>query len=142
VINNPFFAKSPLGRLIMLFKLPISSTAFFPILSPPKQSEMCSRRMGFALLSRRNALFLRGVIERIASNLPSTMKIGQWRIGRESYGQMRPRSIGLGQMEGPIPGKKGVHLFLTALPLPLSSMEGGIILWYGGVWDGMGLGSL
>jgi len=95
----------------------------------------------FAPLSRRSTLFSRGIIKRITSNLPSTIKIGQWRIGRGSCGQIRPRSTGLGQMEGPILGNKGVHPFVTILPLLLSSMEEEIILWYGGVWDRMGLGS-
>src|SRR5437868_4240308 len=125
----------------MLFKLPISSTASSLALSHPKQSGIYSRRTTFALLLRRSALSLRSNIGRIVSNLPSTIKIRQWRIGRGSYGQMRPRSTGLGQMEGPTLGNKGVNLFQTAPPLLLSSMEGGIILWYRGVWDRMGLGS-
>jgi len=54
---------------------------------------------------------------------------------------MRPRSTGLGQMEGPTLGNKGVHPFVTAPPLLLSSMEEEITLWYGGIWDGIGLGS-
>ena len=54
---------------------------------------------------------------------------------------MKPRSIGLGQMEGLILGNKEVNPFQTALPLLLSSMERGIISWYGGVWAGIGLGS-
>ena len=77
MINNPFFAKSLLESLTMLFKLPILSTASFPILSQPKQSGMSSRRMGFPLLSRRSTFFLRGSIKIIVSNLPSTMKSGQ-----------------------------------------------------------------
>ena len=139
--NNLSFAKSPLGSLIMLFKLRISLTASSPALSHPKQSGIYSRRTTFTLLLRRSALFLRSDISRIISNLPSTMKIGQWRIGRGSYGQMRPRSTGLGQMKGPTLGNKGVNLFQTIPPLLLSSMEGGIISWYRGVWDRMGLGS-
>ena len=139
--NNLSFTKSPLGSLIMLFKLPILSTASSPALSYPKQSGIYSRRTTFALLLRRSALFSRSNIDRIVSNLPSTIKIGQWRIGRGSYGQIKPRSIGLGQMEGPTLGNKEVNPFQTILPLLLSSMEGGIILWYGGVWAEMGLGS-
>ena len=141
VTNNPSSAKSLLESLIMLFKLPISSTASSSALSHPKQSGICSRRTTFALLLRRSALSSRSNINRIASNLPSTMKIGQWRIGRGSYGQMRPKSTGLGQMGGPTLGDKEVKLFQTALPLLLSSMKGGIISWYGGVCDEMGLGS-
>ena len=139
--NNSFFAKSLLESLTMLFKLPTSSTASSPTLSQHKQSGMSSRRMDLPLLSRRSALFSRGVIEKIASNLPSTMKTGLWRIGRGSCGQMRPRSTGLGQMEGSIPGKKEAHPFQTAPPPQLSSMEEEIISWYGAVWAGMGLGS-
>src|SRR5467141_3938733 len=69
------------------------------------------------------------------------MKIGQWRIGRGSYGQMRPKSTGLGQMGGFILGSRRGNHFQTGPPPPLSSMEEGIILWYGGVWSGMGQGS-
>ena len=127
VINNPFFAKSLLESLTMLFKLPISLMASFLTLSQPKQSGMFSRRMDFLLLSKRSALFLRGIIKKPVSNLPSTMKTGQWRIGRGSYGQMRLRSTGLGQMEGSISEKKGVSLFQTASPPQLSSMEDEII---------------
>ena len=141
MINNLFFTKSLLESLIMLFKLPISLMASFPTLSQSKQSGMSSRRMDFPLLSRRSALFLRGIIKKLISNLLSTMKTGQWRIGRGSYGQMRPRSTGLGQMEGSIPGKKGVSLFQTASPPQLSSMEEEIISWYGVAWAGMGLES-
>jgi hypothetical protein len=111
VINNPFFAKLLLQSLIMLFRLPISSIPSFPTLSQLKQSEMSSRRMGFPLLLRRNALFSRSIIEQIVLNLPNIMKTGQWKIGRGSYGQMRPRLTELDQMEGSIPGKKGAHPF-------------------------------
>jgi hypothetical protein len=45
--------------------------------SAQKQSGMPSRRMGFPLLSRRSTPFSSGVIERIISNLPSTIKTGQ-----------------------------------------------------------------
>jgi hypothetical protein len=126
-INNPFFAKLLLQSLIMLFRLPISSIPSFPTLSQLKQSEMSSRRMGFPLLSRRSALFSRSVIEQIISNLPNTMKTRQWKIGRGSYGQMRPRSTELDQMKGSIPGKKGAYPFQIALLPQLSSMEEEII---------------
>jgi hypothetical protein len=142
VINNPLFTKSLLQSLIMLFKLPFSLPASFPTLYQLKWSGMSSRRMGFPLLSRRSALFSRGIIERIVSNLPSIMKTGLWKVGRWSYGQMRPRSTGLNQMAGSIPRKKGAHPFQIALLPQLSSMEEEIISWYGAVWAGMGLGSL
>jgi hypothetical protein len=75
MINNPFFAKLLLQSLIMLFRLPISSTPSFPTLSQLKQLGMFLRRMGFPLLLR-SALFSRSIIEQIFSNLPSTMKTG------------------------------------------------------------------
>jgi hypothetical protein len=75
--NNLSFTKLPLRSLIMLFKLPISSTASFPALSHPKQLGIYLRRTTFALLLRRSALFSRSDIGRIILNLPSTMKIGQ-----------------------------------------------------------------
>jgi len=62
------------------------------------------------------------------------MKIGQWRIGRGSYGQMRPKSTGLGQMGGFILGSRMGNHFRQDHTTPLSSMEEGIIFWYGGVW--------
>jgi len=89
---------------------------------------MSSRRMALPLLSRRSALFSRGVIERIASNLPSIIKTGQWRIGRGSCGQMRPRSTGLGQMGGSTSGKKGAYPFQIVLLPQLSSIEKEITL--------------
>jgi len=65
------------------------------------------------------------------------MQTGQWRIGKEFCGLMKPRSTELGQMEGCIPGKKEENYLLTELLHLLSSMEGGIISWYGGAWAGM-----
>jgi len=62
------------------------------------------------------------------------MKIGQWRIGRGSYGQMRPKSTGLSQMGGFILGSRRGNHFQTGPPPPLSSMEEGIVLWYGVEW--------
>ena len=59
-------------------------------------------------------------------------------IGRGSYGQIRPKLTGLGQMQGLILGKRQENHFLTESPPLLSNMEEGIILWYGGVWGGMG----
>jgi hypothetical protein len=52
--------------------------------------------------------------------LPSTIKTGQWGIKRGSYGQMRPRLTGLGQMRGSTPEKKGVSPFQT---IPLLSQK-------------------
>jgi hypothetical protein len=82
-----------------------------PILSHPKQSGMHSKEMIFKPLSRRNALFSRRPTEWLVSNLPDTMKTGQWRIGKGSCGQMRPKLTGLGQMERFILGKKGRTTF-------------------------------
>ena len=70
-------------------------------------------------------------------NLPNIMKIGQWRIGRGSYGQMRPKSTELDQMEGLILGKRRENHCLTEPPLPQSNMEEETTLWYGVVWGGM-----
>jgi hypothetical protein len=51
---------------------------------------------------------------------------------------MRPKSTGLGQMEGFIPGSRRENNFQTGPPFPLSSIEEEIILWFGDVWVGMG----
>ena len=51
---------------------------------------------------------------------------------------MRPRSTGLGQMEGFIPGNKRVNNFLIGPSHLQSSMKEEIISSYGGVWAGMG----
>src|SRR5260221_368694 len=83
--------KSSTGDLTMLWRPPILSTTFFLILSHPKQSETHSNKMIFMLLSRGNVLFSRRLIDWTASNLPGTTKTGQWRIGRGSCGQMRPK---------------------------------------------------
>ena len=66
------------------------------------------------------------------------MKTGQWRTGRGFYGQIRPRSTGLGQMRGFISGNKRVNNFLIGPPHPQSSMEEEIISLYRGVWARMG----
>ena len=135
--NNPSCAKSPLEGLTMLFKPPDSLTTSSPTLSTLKQSGMSSRKTIFALLSRRNALYSNSDIDKTALNLPNTMKIGQWKTGKGSYGQMRPRLIGLGQMEGSTLGRRKEIPFQIGLPPPLSNMEEGITSWCGGVWGGM-----
>src|SRR5713101_1324680 len=56
VINGQLFIKSPVEDLIMLWRLPISSSTSFLILSHLKQSGMHSNKMNFALLSRQNLL--------------------------------------------------------------------------------------
>jgi len=61
------------------------------------------------------------------------MKIGQLKTGSRSCSLIKPRSIGLGQMEGSTLGSKGENHIQTGLPLLLSNMEGEIILWYRGV---------
>ena len=137
VTSDQLFVKSPVEDLIMLWRLPISSSTSSLILSHPKPSGMHSNKMTFVLLSRGNTLFSRRPTDWSVSNLPDTMKTGQWRIGRGSCGQMRPKSTGLDQMEGPILGRREGNHFLTGLPLPQSSMEEGTILWYGVVWGGM-----
>ena len=121
------FVILPVGGLIMLWRPPISSTTSFPVLSQPKQSGIHSRKMAFALLSRRNVLFSKRPTDWSASNLPGTMKIGQWRIGRGSCGQMRPKSTGLDQMEGPIPGRRRGNHSVREPPLLQSSMGEGTI---------------
>jgi hypothetical protein len=63
--------------------------------------------------------------------------IGQWRTGKGYCGQMKQKSIGLSQMGRCIPGRRGENHFLTGLPPLLSSMEGVVTSWYGGVWGGM-----
>jgi hypothetical protein len=65
------------------------------------------------------------------------MKTGLWRIGKGSYGQMRLKLTGLGQMGGSTHGKKEGSHFQTEPPHLLSSMEEEITLWYGVVWGGM-----
>jgi hypothetical protein len=73
--------------------------------------------------------------------LHNTIKTGQWRIGKGSYGQMRPKSTGLGQTEGFIPGSRRENNFQTGPPYPQSSIKEEIILLYGDVCVGMGWGS-
>ena len=80
--SDQLSVKSPVEDLIMLWRLPISSTTSFLMLSHPKQSGMHSNKMTFVLLSRGNTLFSRRATDWSISNLPDTMKTGQWRIGR------------------------------------------------------------
>jgi len=75
VTSGQLLVKSPLASLIMLFRLPISSTTYFPILSHLKQSEMHSRKTIFTPLSSRNVLCSKRFIDWTVLNLPSTMKI-------------------------------------------------------------------
>ena len=103
--SDQLFIKSPVEDLIMLWRLPISSLTSFLILSHPIQSGMCSNKMTSVLLSRGYTLFSRRPTDWSVSNLPDNMKTGQWRIERGSYDQMRPKSTGLDQMEGPILGR-------------------------------------
>ena len=71
------------------------------------------------------------------SPLQSIMNTGLWRIGKGFYGQMRPKSIGLGQMGRFISGKKGENHYLTEQHHLLSNMEEEETSWYGVVWGGM-----
>jgi len=91
VTNKPFFAKSLLESLIMLSRLPITSTTLFPPLFLLQQSGELSRKTIFTLLLNRNDLFSRRLIVKLDLNLPSIMPIEQKRIGRGSCGQMRQR---------------------------------------------------
>jgi hypothetical protein len=49
-------------------------SSILPTLSQPKQLGMSSRRIGFPLLSRRSTPFSSGIIEKIISDLPNTIK--------------------------------------------------------------------
>jgi hypothetical protein len=89
---------------------------------------MPSRRMTFVVLSRENVPFSKRLIDWNVLNGWGVMKTGQWSIGKESYGQMRPKSTGLGQMEGLILVRRRRNHFLTGPPLLLSNIEEGIIL--------------
>ena len=121
--NNPSCAKSLLEGLTMLFKPPDLLTTSFPTLSTLKQSGMSLKKIIFILLSRKNALYSNSDIDKTALNLPNTIKIGQWRTGKGSYGQMRPRLIGLGQMEGSTLERRKENPFQIGLPPLLSNME-------------------
>jgi len=65
------------------------------------------------------------------------MKTGLWRTGNGFYGEMKPKSIGLGQMERLISGKKRENHYLTGQHHLLSNMEEEGTSWYGVVWGGM-----
>ena len=97
--SNQLFIKSPAEDLIMLWRLLISSSTSFLILSHPKQSGMCSNKMTFVMLSRGYTLCSRRNTDWSISNLPDTMLTGQWWIGRGSYSQRTPKSTGLDQIE-------------------------------------------
>jgi hypothetical protein len=107
ITNSELFVKSSLESLTMQFRLLNSLMASSPILSHPKQSEMHSRRISFMLLQRRKHLFSNMPIVYGASSLRGVMKTGLWRTEKGFYGQMRPKSIELGQMKRSISGNKG-----------------------------------
>jgi hypothetical protein len=84
------------GKLDNAIQATLFINGIIPTLSHPKQSEMCSRKINFMPLQRRKHLFLNKPIACSASSLQDIMKAGLWRTGKGFYGQMRPRSIGLG----------------------------------------------
>src|ERR1700722_6899953 len=100
-----------------------------------------NRKMGFPLLQRRKLLISNEPIAYGTSSLQSITNTGLWRIGKGFYGQMRPKSIGLGQMGRFISGKKGENYYLTEQHNLLSNMEEEETSWYGVVWGGMEWGS-
>src|SRR6266567_5720759 len=103
---------------------------------------MHSRKTIYALLSNRSVLCLKQFIVKSASSLLKHMQTGLWRIGKGYSGQMKQKSTGLDQMARCIPGNREVNQSPIGQPHQLSSMEGAIILWYGGVWAGMVWGNL
>src|ERR1700720_3597440 len=74
------------------------------------------------------------------SPLQSIMNTGLWRIGKGFYGQMRPKSIGLGQMGRFISGKKGENHYLTEQHHLLVKHGGGknLMVWGCMGWNGVG----
>src|ERR1700722_15071181 len=121
----------------MQLRLLNSLMALSPTLSHPKQSEMHRKKVDFTLLQRRKLLFSNEPIVYDVFSLQNIMKTGLWRTGKGFYGQMKPKSIGLGQMERLISGKKKENHYLTEQHHLLSNMGEEEILWYGVVWGGM-----
>jgi hypothetical protein len=137
ITNSQLFIKSSLESLTMQFRLLNSLMALSSTLSHHKQSEMHSRRISFMLLQRRKHLFSNMPIIYSASRLQDIIKTGLWRTRKGFYGQMRPKSIELGQMERSISGNKGENHCLTEQHHLLSNMEEEETLWYGVVWGRM-----
>src|ERR1700722_3794986 len=91
-----------------------------------------NRKMGFTLLQRRKLLFSNEPITYNASSLQSIMNTGLWKIGKEFYGQMRPRI-----------GSDGKVYIWKERKEPLSDRTtsptvkhggGGNLMAWGGVW--------
>ena len=74
-------------------------------------------------LSRPRNLFLQQHIGRRDFTLLKSTETILWKTGRGSFGQMRLKSIDLGQMGTSLYGKKGVSHFLTEPLFPLSSLD-------------------
>jgi hypothetical protein len=68
------------------------------------------------------------------------MKTGLWRTGKGFYGQMKPKSIGLGQMERFISGKKRENHYISERTTsPTVKHEGGNLMIWGCVgWNEVG----
>jgi hypothetical protein len=83
-----------------------------PTLSHPKTVRNALKESGFYSATKKKTPLLNEPIANGASSLQYIMKTGPWRIGKGFYRQMRQKSIGLGQMERFISGKKGENHFL------------------------------
>jgi hypothetical protein len=88
------------------------------------------------LLQRRKHFFSNVPIIYGASGLQDIMKTGLWRTEKGFYGQMRPKSIELSQMERSISGNKEENHYLTEQHHLSSNMEKEETLWYGVEWSG------
>jgi len=108
-------------------------------LSQSKPSGMCSRKMGTSPMQRRNCLFSLPSTVRPDWLLLKNTKTGQWKTGSMSFGQMRPKSINLGQMGASIAGRSLENHWKTGRWRQLSNF-GEVVSWFGAAWGGMGLG--
>ena len=116
-------AKSLLGNLIMQFRLHNLSIILFLNQSILKLLEILWKKLISEQLSRPRNLFLQQHIGRRDFTLLKSTETILWKTGRRSFGQMRLKSIDLGQMGTSLYEKKGVSHFLTESLFPLSSLE-------------------
>jgi len=131
--------KLSLGSWILLAGLQNLSIPSAPTISVPRLQK-CPQGGQYEVCGEGKETSSRPLIGRQGWTLPTSISTGLWWTGEGYYGQIRPKSAGLGQMGINGPGKGLENHYQTGLLHLLSSMEEEV-LWFGAVWDGMGWGS-
>ena len=131
--------KLSLGSWILLSRLQNLSIPSAPTISVPRLQKYPQGGQ-YEVCGEGKETSSRPLIGRQGWTLPTSISTGLWWTGEGYYGQIRPKSTGLGQMGINKPGKGLENHYQTGLLHLLSSMEEEVS-WFGAVWDGMGWGS-